>query len=158
VGKLADIEAASDLLVQDVSNFVDAANDLFTGDSDTAPAGYSDAVSTLLGVAIVHGLALEATLIAASATPAGAADAVADVELMLDRCLTLSEAVAATQPPVVNYTVPAPMNVVVLAQRLIREWEMDRDALEYASIIIGLNRIQNPAMISAGTVLRVLAR
>jgi prophage DNA circulation protein len=157
LGALAAVQEASDTLVDDVTSFIAGANDLFSGDSDTAPAGFADSVQTLLGAVLVDAQALEDALIAASLTPAGAADAVADVVLMAENCLTLSDALAAAQP-LVPYTVTARTNVVVLATLIIKEWNLQREPEEFAYAIMAQNRIPTPHAIPAGTQLLVPSR
>lgn len=158
VGTVSGIATASDLLTQDVSNFIGATTDLFSAATDTSAALAFGSIATLLGTVQADGQALEDLLIAGSATPAGSADAVADVELMIEACLTVNDAIQASQPPTVSYTVASLCNLVELATKIILQWGLNRDPVEYASVILGLNHIPNPAAIPAGTVLLVPAQ
>lgn len=152
-GAITNVAVASDLLAQDVTNFIAFATDLFSG-SDFAP-GFSDSVATSLGIVETDGQALEDALVAASVTPAGAADAVQDTEITVASCIVLGDAIQLALPPVIAYTVPAPMNLLKLAQLIIFQRNLERDAQEYANAILSSNRIPNPANIPAGTVLIV---
>lgn len=152
-GSIISVATASDLLAQDITNFIAFANDLFSG-SDFA-AGFSDSVATSLGIVEADGQALENALVAASVTPAGAADAVQDTELAIATCIVLGDAVQLALPPVIAYTVPAPMNLLALAQRILFQRGIDRDAQEYANAILANNRIPNPSNIPAGTLLLI---
>lgn len=154
IAALETVQLGADTLTSDVTSFVAAATDLYNG-NDTTPSGSSDSIAALLGIVQGDGQALIATLIAASPTPAGAADAVADVSVLLDYCYTLSDAVAAAQPPVISYTVPFDGNLIVLAQHVIEQANANVDATSYASAILGLNRISNPALIPSGTILNI---
>jgi prophage DNA circulation protein len=142
------IQAAGLGLAADTTNFINSATDVFNG-SDIL-AGSSDASATLLGIVETSAQDYEDLLIASSPTAAGSVDAVSASELSTDACLTLSDALQAARPPVVQYTVPQLTDIITLAQR-----KYQRDALQYASQILAMNRIPNPAAIPAGTVLYV---
>lgn len=158
VGAVTAVQAASDALATDVENFVALVQTIFDGEDDTVPSGSSDSVLTTLGNVETDAATLESALTAASNTPAACAEAIADVELMVDQCLTLFDAYQATQPPVVQYIVKNQINVIVLAQMLIQQWSLQREPVTYANAIIANNRIPNPAAIPAGTILLVPAR
>jgi prophage DNA circulation protein len=151
IATVAAIEESGAALAVSVTNFVDAATDVFNG-SDVL-AGSSDSTATLLGIVQTDAEKHEATLVASSPTPAGSVEAVSDVELSTDACLTLSDALQAARPPVILFTVPAMTDVITLAQQRYR-----RDALQYASQILAMNRIPNPAAIPAGTQLFIPSR
>lgn len=155
VGTLSSIAGASDDLSDAVTGFIASATDIFNGISDTIPSGSTDSVANLLATVIAKAETLETALMAAPTTPAGAADAVGDVHVMVDACMTLSDAVAAAQPPTTVITVGATINLLVLAQNLIADFGLSYDALTYGSLIMGYNRIANPAAIPSGTLLVV---
>lgn len=148
-GAVATIQAAADAFDESITAFSAAANDLFDGTSDTSTAS-PDQISTLLGVVQSNAEALEDALFAAPSTPAGCADAIADVEIMVDACMTLSDALAAELPPTTTYVNPVTQALLVMAQKIIDEWGLSYDALSYASAILGYNRIPNPAAVPAG--------
>ena len=66
-------------------------------------------------------------------------------------CVQLDVALAATRPPLINYTLAGSTNLFVLAARLYP----GQDATLRAQDILALNRIPNPFAIPAGTVLRL---
>jgi prophage DNA circulation protein len=150
---LASIQTASDTLNQDVNALVTAANAALSGTA--VSTGFPDSISTLVGIVQNDAATLENALVAAAYTPASPAYAVADVEILVDTCLTLQDSINATQPPTALYTVPQLINLLALAQQLIVKYSLSYDALTYGSTIMGLNRITNPAAIPAGTVLTV---
>ena len=155
VNALAAINTSTVVLNNDINNFVSYVSALFTSTSDTPPAASADAIANQLGMIQSDTLALESALLAAPARPASCAQAFADAEILLDNCMTLNDAMQAALPPTLLYTVPGMVNVVVLSQRLIQQFGLNRDPLQFASTIMGLNRIPNPAAIPAGTQLLV---
>lgn len=157
VGQLAAIQAASDALVSDVTSFIDFGNQPFDGVTDTPAAGYTDAVAAQLGIVQADAVALEAALLAATATPAGCADAYSDVEVMVEYCMTLSDAIQASLPPTAKYTVVAATSLIALATKLVLDLNLSRlyDPSTYAAAVQGLNRVPNPHLIPGGTVLTI---
>ncbi len=154
IGALAGIQAQADLLVQDVTNLAAAATVLFTG-ADTVSTGNADSIATALGIVQTDALQLESLLMAASPSAAAVADAVADLELLVDLSQTMSDAVQASIPPVTTYTVPATASVIVIAQQLIQRAGATSDVLAVASQVMALNKIPNPGAVPGGTVLFV---
>lgn len=154
IGTAIGIADKSQLLTQDVANYVDAATstDLFFG-VDTQ-AGIISSANTLLGIVLTSGDDLEATLIAASPSSAGAAEAVGQKDELIGACLALADAIKSEKPPLINFTVPRLTDVISIATTL---YPNDVSSTR-ASEIMGLNRIKNPAAIPAGTVLRVYAK
>lgn len=148
LGVIATIQTAADVLIQTIASYIAATSDLYTG-SDVS-TGSADATATLLGTVQTQAATLEAALIAASPTPAGAGDAYTDVELAVDACLVLSAALQAARPPTIQYTFPRMMNLVEFCQIRYRE-----NADARAADILQLNRITNPAAIPAGTTLTI---
>ena len=153
VGKVLGIQTAANLLTQDVQNLVDSTTDLFAGGE--VAAATADNIATLIGTVQQHAEDLNDTLMAAAVTPAGAADAVGATDELLASCLSLSDALEAARPPTKSYTVPALTDVISLAQLLRADSTSARNVLAFASDILNLNRIANPAAIPAGTVLLV---
>lgn len=149
IGTIKTLMDQANTVGVDVSDLTAAASDLLGGSGD--PGNFD----TTLGQLVADCEAQIDSLVASAATPAGAADAVADVCGILDAAYTLADAIAAATPPVVNYTVPHDGNVVVIAAEIIAQANADLDASAFASTILGLNRITNPALVRAGTVLRV---
>jgi prophage DNA circulation protein len=147
----SEIEQTGLALANNTASYISASTDVFNG-SDVL-AGSSDSTATLLGIVQTSAQTFEDTLISSSPTAAGSAEAVSDVELSTDACLTLSDALQASRPPVVVFTVPQLTDVITLAQR-----KYERDALQYASQILAMNRIPNPAAIPAGTKLYIPSR
>lgn len=152
VRAVSSVQVQAELLEQDAAAFISSATDFFDGESEQA--GATDELDTLLGTVVARSAATQAAMLAASPTPAGAADAVAATEELVAACYVLSEAVKQSRPPVVLYTVPVTTDVVSLCVRLFP----DADAAVQASIVLGLNRIPNPAAVRAGTVIRVPSR
>lgn len=150
-GKLTAIQSKADVLSQTIDDYVSSATDLYNGAD--IQAGAADAADTLLGAVQAAAAESTAILIANSPSPAGAAEAVGNVEETAAACLLLGEAVIAARPPVIVYTVPELMNLVVLTQR-----RYGKNAAARADDIIGLNHIANPAAIPAGTRLRIPSR
>lgn len=151
IGKILSIQRKGNVLVSSVTNYINAATDVFNG-ADT-PAGSSDATSTLLGVVQTTAEDLNQEQIAASPSPAGAGDAVGDVEEMVSLSLVLKEALQAARPPEIIITVPELTDLVSLC---VKRYKVN--PLARASDIMGLNRITNPAAIPAGTRLRAPSR
>ncbi len=153
-GALNRVQVLWDVLNETVTDFVARAADLFSGDASGA-AGQAAALDAVLGNVLAQAEAAGEAAIAASQTPAGAAEAVAQLALLVDACLTVNDAVRAAIPPAIWIVVPGLTNVMLLAQRRIQDAGVDMDVLTYASAILGLNRIPNPAAIPGGTRLRV---
>ncbi len=151
VGAIVSIQTQAELLSQDVTDFVLSASDIFDGEDGLAGA---DAPDLLLGAVVDQAAATEAAMIAAALSPAGAADAVGATEELVASCYVLRAALAQARPPVINYTVQRTVDVVSLCVQLYPT----ASATAQASIILGLNRIKNPAAIPPGTVLRVPSR
>jgi prophage DNA circulation protein len=145
------IAASAGALVSTATAYISAATDVFDGTD--VQAGQSTAIATLLGNTTVAAEALTDALIAASITPAGAAEVVGINEETLAACLLLSDAVAAARPPVIPFIVPEIIDVITLAQR-----RYGKDAAARASEILSLNKIHNPAAIPAGTQLLIPSR
>jgi prophage DNA circulation protein len=156
IGAVNNVAAAALLLKQDVQSYLAQAADVFSG-GDIAAAS-TGTLDTLLSAVLKDSQALEDTLVASSPTPAGAGDAVAAVEVSTESCLTVQDAVNAALPPLVEYTVPATANIVVVAQRFISARSLNRDAAALAQQILGRNRVPNPAAIKAGTKLLIPTR
>lgn len=154
-GALASIQAANDALVTSVQSLIDATVDVFDGVNDTADPGSADSIATLVQAIQDDASTLEDALMAAQATPAGCADAFAEVEVMVDCALSLKEAIAASQPPTARMIVPRTMSLVAFAQKVIADLDLGYDAMTFASAILGLNRIPNPAQIPGGSTLIV---
>lgn len=152
VNSILLVAAKGNALDASISNYIDAASDLFDGASPSAAA--ATAADTLLGVVQQSALDLEATLISASTTPAGAADAVGDVEESLASCFVLALALQAARPPTIVYVVPQLMDVITVAMHT----GPATSATTRASQILQLNRIPNPAAIAVGTRLTVPTR
>lgn len=163
-GTINDIASLTDVLNADVDAFTTTAIDLFTG-SDVAPVAQIEAVSSTLATVQADAQALEDVL-TTSANPsllaiggnanAASAPAIGDIELLIDTCLTLNDALLAQLPPIASYTVPATVSIIVLSQRLMNLFGISGRAPEaYASVILSLNRIPAPQAISAGTTLDV---
>lgn len=152
---IAAMQAATDALVASTDDFIAAATTLFDGESDTSSTGMADSIASWLGTVRTDTETLEDALIASQVTPAGCADAFAETDLLLETCMTLSDAVAAAQPPTAQMIVPVTMSLIAFAQSVIAELDLSYEALAFASAILGLNRIRNPAAISGGTVLTV---
>jgi hypothetical protein len=151
VSRIVDVQAKSEVAFQALANYVASATDLFNGGDQ--PAGQSDASATLLGVADSATQNLEASLAAASPSPAGAGESVGLAEEALSSCYLLAEALAAARPPTVLFVVPALTDVVSICVRLYGD-----KALGRVVDVLSLNRIPNPAAVPAGTVLRVPSR
>lgn len=156
VGSIATVEAAGRLLKQDLDSYIAQAVALLV--VSEMPAGGAAALDTLLASVVDRSRTLEQEMVAAAATPAGAGDAVASVEVAVAGCLSLQESVNAARPPVVTYTVPAPGNLIIVAQRFLSSRGIDGDAVALASEILALNHVPNPASVAAGTKLRVPSR
>jgi prophage DNA circulation protein len=141
-------------LANDVAGYVNTCTDLFEGDQAAAS---SLAIASQLGTLQADTEDLEQQLLAAAPSAAAAADAFADTEVLLELCLTLSDAVQASQPPIVKYVVTVQSNLIVLAQRIIKQLELGSTAEALALSILALNagKIPNPAAIAAGTELQV---
>ncbi len=151
VGAIVSIQTQSELLAQDVRDFVLSTADIFDGtDGGTS----SDGVDLLLGTAVAQGEAAVEAFLAAALSPAGAAEVVGVAEELVASCYVLREALAQARPPVIDYTVQRTVDLVTLCVQLYP----DSSATAQASIVLGLNRIKNPAAIAAGTVLRVPSR
>lgn len=147
LGKLNDVAVRGQLLNDDVDAFVTAAQDLFAGTE--VPAGAIQSVATLVGSVLVDGQAFEDALIGVSVMPAGAADAVDGVELLVASCLVLFDALRQQRPPVVVFTVPRLIDVVNLAKLLYP----GDDPVKRSQELLSLNRIADPGAILGGTVL-----
>lgn len=148
VARVTTVQDKSAVALADLRAYVDSANDLFSGGE--APAAQFDAASTLLGVAVASSEDLEATLIDASTSPAGAGDSVGDAEEALSAAYLLAEALAAARPPTILITVPDLIDLITLCVERYGD-----NALARASDIMAMNSIPNPAAIPAGTRLRV---
>jgi prophage DNA circulation protein len=149
VGKVSLIATKSNLLAQDVGNYLAAASDLFEGEDPAA--GSFSATDTLLGAVEASAQGLEDELIAASVTPAGAAEAVADVVGMRAACWAVASALQEARPPTVAYLVPELMNLMTVAMRTGPALTAQVRAVQ----IMSLNRIPSPHAIKAGTTLQV---
>lgn len=154
LGLISDIYTAGILLDQDINNFVDSAatNNIFDG-SDPKPASANQA-KILLGACVADCEALVDLLIKASSTPAGAAEAVGAAEEALAAAYVVELALEAEKPPLIDYVVPALTDLVSIALVLYPGDNTTARALE----ILALNRINNPAVITGGTVLKVYAK
>lgn len=154
IGKVLAIQAKANLLTEDVTNLADATTDLFAGGE--VAAAIADNVDTLLGIVQQHAEDLQGELIADSPTPAGAADAVGAIDELVAACLTLSDAIAVARPPTIEWTVTKLTDVISLAQQIRDQaGSQARSVMSFASDIMALNRIPNPAAILPGTVLLV---
>lgn len=149
IGQVSLIATKSELLVQDVDNFLAQAGDTFGGADPVA--GAASAVDNLMGSIENSAQALEDEMISASATPAGCASAVADVVGMRAACWVVVSALDQARPPTVSYTVPELMDVLTVAMRT----GPAATAFARASQILSGNRIPDPARIRVGTELRV---
>jgi prophage DNA circulation protein len=152
IGAVVAIQTQAELLSQDVDNFVDSSSDIFDGE-DT-PDGSSDNLDNLLGSVVARGQIVNDTYLAASASPAAAADALGATEELVASCYVLREALRQERPPTRLYTVPRTADVVSICVDLYP----GGDALAQASIIMSYNRIPNPARVPKGTVLKVPTR
>lgn len=152
-GKISAIATKSNLLAQDVTNYIDATGDIFDGTED-ADAGAARAATTLLGVVEVSAEQLVDEMIAGAASAASAADAVGAVDEALSACHVLNEAIERARPPVILYVVPELIDLVLLCRRRYGA----TDALARANDIRQLNKIPNPAAIPPGTALLIPSR
>jgi hypothetical protein len=151
------IQVSANALSSEVTDFTTSLDDLFSTDTDGAPA-LAQSVDEQVQSLESSVADLVDTMIAASPAAAMAGDAVGSACELLDSCMTAADAVAAASPPVINYVVTTPTPLLVLAQRLIYDFEIDTDAATYAARVRNLNRVPFPATIPAGTELRVPAR
>lgn len=123
--------------------------------AESAAASLSDADVTLdgqLGVVATSSEDAEDAIADDSTytTPAASFVALSVVEQLYAECLDMLDAVAATKPLILTYTVPAQTDVASIAARLY-----GKDGLGRMDEILVLNRIANPYAIPAGTVLQV---
>lgn len=148
LGKINTIKTSALLLSQSVTNFVDAATDVFDGAE--VLAGVALSVSTLLNTVMQNTVRLQTDLIAGQATPAGSADAYGAADEQLASCMLLDDAVRAARPTAIYFTMPELTELVTFCQRRYK-----KNAQARAADIMSLNRIPNPAAIKAGTVLLI---
>ena len=151
-GKINAIATHAALLNDDVTAFMGASTDVWSGTPPSASQAFS--VATLLGIVLQDSAVLEAALIDASTTPAGAADAVGQAHELVATCLVLDAAVKASRPPSILVVVPTTMDLITFCVR-VRKYA---EPLARATDILGMNRISNPAMIAGGTKLYCPAR
>lgn len=143
VGNIQSIQVLNDILNQQVSDYLDQASDLFTGEA--VLAGSADSVTNLLGVVENTCHALE-NLMLGTGTPAGCADAVGSVEELLASCIILGDAVLAARRRTVVVVLPRLTDLMSFCQK-----RYPSNAVARASEIQSLNHILNPAAIPAGT-------
>jgi hypothetical protein len=150
IRRVNSVVSKSNIFAETCQDYVTLAlsNTLFTG--PTAAPVALDGVDTLLGNVAATGRDLEDALDALAITPAGAADAFGGVEDTVASCIVLSDALAASRPPVIAYRVPAVIDLLTLCQLRYK-----KNAAARAQDILSLNRISNPAAIPSGTVLRI---
>jgi len=153
LGAISGIFDRQLLLKQDIEEYLNATGDIFTG-SDT-PTGTSTSAEGLLVKIQTSGDALGEALMAASPTPAGAAEAVGETHELVASCLTLDESIRTFRPPLVVYIVPELLDVMTIARRL---YPNDPNVPGRAQEILDMNDTPNPGAIPAGTHLRVAAR
>ena len=157
IGAINRIAISMNALAGDVQNYVDAANDVFNG-LDTTPAAVANA-QKLLGTALAAAVDAQSAVDAAAKSPAGAADAHGAIEETIAACLVVDAAVRAARPPTVEVTVPGLTDLLHFCVGFMHDRQINtRDPLTFASEVMGLNRITNPAAIPSGTILLVPSR
>lgn len=139
------IGRASAALIAATSAYSIAAQAVASGALDASLA------AKLAACGIATDAAVEALLANPLAIGAMAQPAVSAAVELYATCVQLDVALAATRPPLINYTVNGATNLFVLAARLYP----GQDATLRAQDMLVLNRIPNPFAIPAGTVLRV---
>lgn len=148
VGALQSTQVLNEILDQQMSDFIDSANDLFSGDVVTA--GAADSVQNLLLVVLNTSQSLQDLLVSVG-SPAGAAEACGSIQEAAAACCVLSDAVVAARPQTVVIVVPRLIDLLSLCQ--IRY--PNGDAIARCDDIKRMNHIKNPAAIPAGTTLVV---
>lgn len=153
------IAAAANNLNDEASRFVLLADDLFGGDESSGGV-FDDLSSQLDGVLNLSAVLIQAMLDATpDEFPADSGDAVGQVAVVADACMTIVDAVEASRPPTKLYLVKQPLALIVLAQQIIVELELTAySAKSYAATLQQLNQIPNPAKVEAGTQLRIPTR
>jgi prophage DNA circulation protein len=96
-------------------------------------------------------LTTQAVIVAISIDPAGAGtaaiyDALAAAEVVYAACLDLADAVMAARPPIIEFVLPGPTSIAVLAAQ-----RYGSDAISRIDEILSLNVIPTPTAIPAGT-------
>ncbi|MEO9196317.1 MAG: DNA circularization N-terminal domain-containing protein [Polyangia bacterium] len=148
IGAVTSIATHAELLGQDVENFLASTSDIFDGTAETIS---SDAVESLMDAVADSGQAASDALVEASPTPAGAAEAVGYTDELVASCYVLQAALLQARPPTISYVVTHTTDIVSLCLLLFP----DANPFSQTALILGMNRIPNPAVIRAGTVLRV---
>lgn len=154
IGQVAGVVSKANVLNESIESFIAQAvnsGPMFNGPANVV--GGLGSTETLLGIVEENGQSLEDEMISVSPRPAAAADAVIGVHEAVAACIVMVDALKAAQPPIIAYTVPAKIDLLTLCQRRYK-----RDALAKANAILGMNRIPNPAVIPAGTVLLIPSR
>lgn len=154
IDKTVVIAAKSLDFASALENFVEAATSTDIFDGNDTPAGAATNTATLLGVCVQAATDLFDHLLASSPSPAGAAEAIGVLEESLAACYVVAQALEAEKPPLIDFVVPSLMGVVAIA--LLR-YPGD-NAVSRALEIMSLNRIQKPAAIPPGTILKIYAK
>lgn len=162
--RINQITSATDVLNSYVDSFTITAVDVFAT-ADAAKVARIEALSSTLDSVRDQAQVLEDALTTSSNpallpiggnAPAATAPAVEDVEILVDTCQTLYDALLAQLPPIATYIVTKTVGIIVLAQRLMIIFNISgREPEAYASSLLSLNRIATPQAIPAGTVLDV---
>lgn len=148
------VASAAELMSQAIDTFVSTSivSDVYTGGE--ALAGIADSIDTQVGVILDLAEDFEVKVIAAAESPAFGADVVAANDQMVAACLDLADALKADKPTLLRFVTSALTDVISIAT----QFYPGEDAAARASQLMSINRIHNPAAISAGTVLYRYAR